>query len=354
MFVPNTKGGLLAGGYGMNPLMALGSGLLSQGGYTTMPVSTGQGLAAGFENMQRQGLLSAQMQRQEQEDAYRQQILDMKRAEAERQAAAQRTQGEGMAGLLAQVPPEHRATVAAIAAVDPKRGAEVAQGLLMPEPEKLPTSVQEALWLESAPPDQRAAYMAMKQAGASRTNVNVNTGSQGGLSWRPLTEEERVRLGYSPEEASNIGVDDKGVPRELPRSPEGDIRAKTIEFRRSASTALDAYETAVSAYRSNPTLNNKIAADTAQAQLAIAVAQARNPQGEPSDTLVNEVRKSLPSHFGIEQGVGSLLGADPWAARMNQLRIEMQGQQPSNAPQAQTLSTDLRNMSTTELLQMVR
>lgn len=138
-----------------NPISMMGLGLMGQGPSLT-PISPMQGLGAGLGMYG--ALQQAQSSRQAQE--MQAQKLAMQQQEAERKQAA-------MAGLSPELQQ--------IAMLSPGTAAQTLAGQMAPpeEPE-LPSSVQTAMWLANASPEDRQAFMDMKAAGRPEgTRVNV-------------------------------------------------------------------------------------------------------------------------------------------------------------------------------------
>lgn len=314
----------LLGNAGTNPLLNMGIGLLSAGGYSTMPISTGQGIAAGFQNMQQAGLLS-QRQALEQQKI---EILKAKQREAEieadRQARERVARNAAVGQLLQQLPPEQQAVLGPMFDADPDAAMKVAQGLLFPEAPELPGAVQIAQWYQNASPEERAAFDASKRAGAASTSItNVMPGGGPKFETGPgkaINDYLLARDAFGEDDPRTQALKEAASPKSQ-QGVAGD-RASAELYAERARTAVTAYESAQKRFQENPTAANKAAVDQAMSALATAVAQARNIKGEPGDALIREVREATPGP--IRSKVQSALGlGNPTKGALDQLKREL-------------------------------
>lgn len=155
------KGGLFSSL--ANPVSMMGMGLLGQGRSLT-PINPLQGLGAGLG-------MYGQMQ-QAQADKARQamaaQTLAMQQQKMEQDQAAR----ESRSAAISSLPPD----LQQLAAIDPGVAAKsYAASIAPPEPPDLPGAVEEALWYQTATPEERAAFEATRAArrapAANITNV---------------------------------------------------------------------------------------------------------------------------------------------------------------------------------------
>jgi hypothetical protein len=315
--------GLLGGAN--NPLFQMGMGLLSQGGYSTMPTTLGQGLQAGMQNMQQASRYQdqktyaderLQVERERVNMEKRQALMQAKaKAEAKARAEAQRA---AFPGLLNQLPEEARAGIQALYGADPSAGISAAQGLLTSaKASSLMANAQ--AWL-NASPEERAALEKFMPKG---TIINNNAGG-GALKTSKPTPEQLAAAGY-PRETKGLVIED-GKVKKAPQSEADTQRARRSVAREDVGRVMDAYEDAFKAYQSGLTAfgvgqEGNIADDV---RLALAKKLAFYEGGgnaEPSDAAIESAYGRIPDFSG-------LVDAARFSARMKVLREKIMGLEP--------------------------
>lgn len=177
-------------GFASNPLIAMGTGLLSASGYSPTPISMGQGLAQGFRNMQA-------AQRMSLANALTQAQIDKMEAEREQRKRAQEqmlAQQQARQRLMQTLPEKQRQALGLLAEAYPKIAGERIAGLLAPTPAE-PTSTMREYEMAQAQGFQGTLEdwkRAMAQAGRSTVSV---TNVLGGQQQPYLTPQEKAAIG---------------------------------------------------------------------------------------------------------------------------------------------------------------
>lgn len=305
-----------------NPLTHMGMGLLAASAprmsYTPEGATTnyGAGLLGGMQSYQnyQQGLLGqqfrqAQIQAANERLAMERERMEMERAQAEQEAQIRRDRAEAgmrMGGLISD--PGQRALYSdALAATgDPMK----AWGLANPAEKELPSDVREALWYQSASPEQRRAYMESKIAGRPVTNI-INTppptyrGTPGGGT-AVLRPDTNAPAGVRVDEVIP-GVPERDPAETAAATKEAQMRVVKSDAYKSGVSLIDAYARAGdAATRTSGLLGIAMPGDkniqAEQARGALVTWWAKNvlgtPGAEPSPALYKQAEDQIPDFSG--------------------------------------------------------
>lgn len=278
-------------GMGSNPLIGMGAGLLGASGYSPYPVSMGQAMGQGLLGMQRASQMG-ERQGLERDKLGMQREEQKRKAEAAKQAAAaaaaKRT--ATIQAMIARGMPQAQAEMLATA------GAAGDYLKPPPAPAQPPSSVQEALWLQSATPEQRAAFEAAQAAGASRTTIQ-NMPSPG----------FRSTPGGGTAIVTPLQGGGADVREIIPGVPEGErVRQRSTaeqeEAMRGGVGLIQNYMRSAGDYQSQPNPLSITRDDAKQARKALVTWVASNvlgePGREPTPDLYTQAEDMVPDFAG--------------------------------------------------------
>jgi len=160
------------------------------------------------------------------------------------------------------------------------------------------------------------------QIGAPEKPLSVSE-----LSNLTVPSGEALRYGMTPAQAQQMGA--------IPRTPNDPIQqAEEIARRKQklkeetasqgVPQALQGIYSARSQWSQNKTSPEAIARlNQERRRLAQILAAKRNPGRAPTDADVQIALQDIPDPFSIQQGLGSMMGEDPFAGRMKVVEEEL-------------------------------
>lgn len=286
-------------GLGTNPLFALGTGLLSQSGYSTTPVTVGQALGQGFQNVQQAGLLASQNRLRQA------QMTEMqRRAEAE-QAAQEQAQAQQEAQVQALMQggmPESRARTLVTAGMG-ERFIQPPPG--PPEPTTLARNL-EAAGLAPGSPEFQSAMMAAVT--------------------KPLVQMPSP--GFEPQTAEGKALMDLQELQQLPPSEERDRAISAIRAKLAKAVAPPAQqaerETKFAAALNAAERLNKLADEnplvTGPIEGRIARKQAELGAGTKEGGAMAQLEATMKSQLGTALS-GAAIPPSEWPTYMMQIPL---------------------------------
>lgn len=312
-----------------NPLAMAGLGLLSMPTRSRTPINpigyALQGMQAGVQNQQMQTEAEARKQQMEQQKAaYALQVAQYTRkAMAENEALVkQKKQESALAEWAASQPPE----IQKFALAAPEAAMKVYAESL--KPKDAPTQVQTYML---AHPEDKALkgfdqwVRANKASGATRIQV--------GAEDKPLLNDaaawindagEQPNPMMTPQQAAGMGFRPQTSAQKAEADQNAKLKAKQDNSGVGVSSAVEGYYASVQKWRENRANPDAYAeAEQQRRRMAQVLAARRNPGRAPTDADVNLALQDIPNPLSVSQGVGAVLGGDPFTARMKVIEQEL-------------------------------
>lgn len=314
-----------------SPLGMASLGLLMQPSMSRTPINpfayAAQGMQMGLQNraLKQEAIAQQERTRSEEEARRARLLMDVQRYQQEEMKMRmaqqeQARQAQAMQELMSTLSPEE-ARMAAVLGPD-----YVKQ--MMQQRMQRPTSLQQNLMAAGLQPGTPEFQQAMMTA-INRPQVQI------GGEIKPPT-------GYmlNPEGTGVVPI--PGLPpKPAPMTPEQQVqqsaataeaaarakaRVKEEQSQQGVQPAIQDMYAAVEAWRANKKDVNALASVSQQRRrLAQMLAQRRNPGRAPTDADVKIALEDIPDPLSTQQLAGSVMGGDPWAARMKVVEQELGG-----------------------------
>lgn len=326
-----------------SPLGMASLGLLMQPSMSRTPINpfayAAQGMQMGLQNRAlKQEALAQQERARSQEEARRARLLmDVQRYQQEEMKMRmaqqeQERQAQAMRELMSTLSPEE-ARMAAVLGPD-----YVKQ--MMQQRMQRPTSLQQNLMAAGLQPGTPEFQQAM-MAAINRPQVQI------GSPEKPMSINDLRSLqmpgGAPPTPGATlsdlVAAGATLIPKPAPLTPEQQVqqsaataeaaarakaRVKEEQSQQGVQPAIQDMYAAVEAWRSNKKDVNALASVSQQRRrLAQMLAQRRNPGRAPTDADVKIALEDIPDPLSTQQLAGSVMGGDPWAARMKVVEQEL-------------------------------
>jgi len=318
-----------------SPLGMAGLGLLMQPSQSLEPINpweyAAKGMQMGIQNKrtQQEAMQRQQLLQQEEQRRRMQYLMDIQRYQQEqiksRQAEQERLrQEEAMNAAIGNLTPEQQAMARAIG---PSYLRDMARNAMKPPQQtNLERNLIVAGYKPGTPEFENAARAILTkpqiQFGAPEKPLSVSE-----LSNLRGPSGEALPYGMTPAQAQQMGA--------IPRTPNDPIQqAEEIARRKQklkeetasqgVPQALQGIYSARSQWSQNKTSPEAIARlNQERRRLAQILAAKRNPGRAPTDADVQIALQDIPDPFSLQQGLGAIMGEDPFAARMKVVEEEL-------------------------------
>lgn len=316
-----------------SPLGMASLGLLMQPSMSRTPINpwqyAAQGMQLGIQNRAQQQQLQEEQARQAENDQMRRAryLMDIQRMQNERiqqeQAAVQaERERAAMQDFMSTLSPEE-ARMAAVLGPDYAKQI-MSQRMRANEPTTLMRDLMAAGLQPNTPEFQQAVI-----ASRTRPQVQVGAGPQFKVPAGYMVNPDGT--GVVPIPGLPVKPPPMTVEQEVQKSAmqaEASARAKAAvkeeQSKQGVESAIQDMYSAVGQWRSNKTDVNALSAVSQQRRrLAQMLAQRRNPGRAPTDADVKIALEDIPDPLSAQQGIGSLVGGDPWLARMKVVEQEL-------------------------------
>lgn len=308
-----------------SPLGMASLGLLMQPSMSREPINPLEYAIAGMETGIK-NKFSREKARSEEEARRIRLLMDVQRYQQEEMKMRmaqqkQERQAQAMQELMSTLSPEEARMAAVL-------GPEYVKQMMQQQRMQPPTSLQQNLMAAGLQPGTPEFQQAMMTA-INRPQVQI-----GGQIKAPT--------GYmlNPEGTGVVPI--PGMPpKPAPMTPEQQVqqsaataeatarakaKVKEEQSQQGVQPAIQDMYAAVEAWRSNKKDVNALASVSQQRRrLAQMLAQRRNPGRAPTDADVKIALEDIPDPLSTQQLAGSVMGGDPWAARMKVVEQELGG-----------------------------
>jgi len=307
-----------------SPLGMAGLGLLSQPSGSFEPINPWEYAAKGMQ-------MGMQNRRTQQEDKRKAEEYKLaieeynrKKLKYEEEKARKQQEQRALDAAMANLPPEQ----IPMARVLGKDFLKMQLENSMKPPQQ--TNLERNLIAAGLQPGTPAFQDAMMK-GIMRPSVQIGAPekplSVSELSNLTVPSGEALRYGMTPAQAQQMGA--------IPRTPNDPIQqAEEIARRKQklkeetasqgVPQALQGIYSARSQWAQNKTSPEAIARlNQERRRLAQILAAKRNPGRAPTDADVQIALQDIPDPLSIQQGLGSMMGEDPFAARMKVVEEEL-------------------------------